>query len=189
MRGLRAGAVFAIAAAVVGIGGLSWACTVQARIVAVTPESGAERSTLTVRGEGLGSSADGTPTPVEIRWNGIRGAVLATATVDNAGRFSTVAEVPPAAPGVYSLVAVAKGVGIGRIAFEVTGSSASGAPALAASGATQDRLWATSPAGSAGNGPPIGVAVGAALFGLGIVGLFSGFTVVALRRRRAAATA
>lgn len=183
MNGRRAVVATSIVGLVLGMASVAWACTIQAKIVAVTPGTGTERSTVTVRGEGLGQSERGVP--VELRWNALNGPVVGTAVADPSGKFSTEVTVPEAAPGVYSLLVVAEGAGLGRTAFEVTPSSAGSAQASSSSMAN---AWDRGPVGVASPEAPgagLGLTIGAGMLAVGLVALFSGFTVANSRRRRA----
>ncbi|HSH58973.1 MAG TPA: hypothetical protein VK988_04895 [Acidimicrobiales bacterium] len=185
MRSRGAVVATSIVGLVLAMASVAWACTIQARIVAVTPGSGTERSALTVRGEGLGQSSTGAPLPVEIRWNALDGPVVGTAVADPSGNFSAEVTVPEAAPGVYSLLVVAEGAGLGRTAFEVTPSAV--APVPASPSPVAD-AWAGDSAGVASPDAPaagLGLTVGVGMLAVGLVALFSGFTVAVSRRRPA----
>lgn len=84
-------------ALVVGGAGLAWACTAQASLGAFTPFEAPPGTAVTVAGS---TFEDG---PVEIRWGGPDGPVIGVARGPN---FSTSVTIPPAAPGVYYVVAV-----------------------------------------------------------------------------------
>ncbi|MDQ3643046.1 MAG: hypothetical protein M3450_16660 [Actinomycetota bacterium] len=49
--------------------------------------------------------------PVQLRWNGVDGMVLAEATPDRAGNISATFTVPDGMPGYYVLVATQKDAG------------------------------------------------------------------------------
>lgn len=167
--------------------GLAWACTAQPRILSVSPVAEAPSPTagpstqgakeVDVRGASVGAQA-----PVEIRWNAATGPIIGVATADADGNFAATATIPDVAPGVYYLVAAAGDVGIARAAYEVT---APASPSSSASAGPAD-LWATSPATAPSAGP--GLMLGTGLLAVGVVALFSGFTVAALRRRTVLAT-
>jgi hypothetical protein len=121
--------------------------------------------------------------PVEIRWNSVTGQKIGGSVADGQGNFATTVSIPDVAPGVYSMVAQAGTEGLARTSFEVT------APAAAApapnSGAGSWLSRPTSALDSSGDsGSELGLVAGAALLGVGLLGLFSAFTVVAVRRRR-----
>lgn len=128
-----------------------------------------------MRGQSVGESQ------VEIRWNGVRGEVLATVKAQ-AALFAVPVKIPAVEPGIYSMTVVTPDSGINRTAIEVTGAASSPS-------ATPAKLWptlasapsATAP-GSAGVSP-----VGVALLSVGLVGLASGSVAAAARRRRAVA--
>lgn len=172
------GIVGVAAMAVTTWASVAFACSPMPRVYSVLPESASPGSTVTVEGREVGS-----PAPVEIRWNGVKGEVLATVTAGSNGAFSVPVKVPDVAPGIYSLTLVAPGVGAGRMAFEVTGSAATATAAPAA------RLWPTGTDGvieatPASNGT---ATAGVALLSVGLVGLAAGTTVAVTRRRRVAA--
>lgn len=163
------------AAVAAGWASVAFACSPMPRVYSVLPESASPGSTVMVEGREVAA-----PAPVEIRWNGVRGEVLATATAGSDGTFSVPVRVPDVAPGVYSLTLVAPGVGVGRTAFEVTGSAASApaGPAVRLWPSASDAAPATAPAS---NGTST---AGVALLSVGLVGLAAGTTVAVTRRRR-----
>jgi len=157
---------------------VAFACTVQPQVsYSLLPESASPGTTVVVRGESIA-----TRSPVEIRWNGVGGRVLAEATADN-GAFSVPVEIPQAAPGIYSLTIVTADGGVGRTALEVMGEEPSSpAPAL--------QVWpslATTPDVAAPDSRVPG-AIGMALLAVGLVGLVAGSAFAVIRRRPAPAT-
>lgn len=167
------------AVALMAAAGSAWACTPQARVVAASAESGPGRSAVVVRGEAVAPAG-----PVELRWDSVQGPAIGGAVADANGAFSADAHIPDAAPGVHTILVVAQGNGVGRLAFEVTPASVSPAPAGSPS------LWAgpaaSTSTASSGLG---GTAVGAGLLGAGAVALSAGAAVAALNRRRVLASA
>lgn len=162
---------------------LSWAsvafaCSVLPQVsYSLLPESASPGSKVVVEGSNVR-----TQSPVEIRWNGVGGKVLASVTPTD-GAFSVPVEIPEATPGIYSLMLVTDNAGVGRTAFEVIGSAAD----ASASGPIV-QLWPT----TEGVAPTSGTAAGPSLAGvgllaIGLVGLFAGTTVAVARRRRVAA--
>lgn len=171
-----------------GLASMAWACTVQPRVFSVAPSSALPGGTATVNGEGVQAGA-----PVEVRWNALDGAAIGKATADREGRFAVPVTVPNAPAGVHSIVLVAgnaegpfalstTGLGVGRISFQVTSAGAAGAASSPPSGAWTSPSTGYTPPDRTGGGLPLGVGVG--LAGLGLVTVFAGSTVVALRRRR-----
>lgn len=175
----RAIAVLAVtvAAGVLCLSSVAWACTPQARIVAASPSVGPPLSEASVRGEAVTPEAE-----VEIRWNGVKGPLVGTTIADKSGRFTAPVAVPEAAPGVYTLVAIIGEAGLTRTAFEVTPASAGQVPS-----GTPASPWSSGPgAGNelSGAGSNPGMALGVGVLALGLVGVFGGFVVVSGRRRR-----
>jgi hypothetical protein len=175
----RAGyAVVVMALLVLGWASMALACTVQPQVrYSLLPESATPGSTVMVEGKNVA-----TQSPVEIRWNGVGGKVLASATPLN-GAFSVPVQVPEAEPGIYSLMLVTEKAGVGRTAFEVIAPAADGPATRPAA-----QLWPRPPEGPV---PTDGVGnaalVGVGLLAVGIVGLFAGSTAVVAYRRRAMA--
>ena len=90
----------AVAAIFVAFAGVSWACTPSRQIV-LSPTFGPSEAqrTATVTGKGFVSG-----TPVEIRWNTVKGPVLGEATAPD---FSVSINIPTdATPDIYYVVAV-----------------------------------------------------------------------------------
>lgn len=110
------------AAVLVGVG-VAWACTPQASVSSVAPNSGPEGTTVTVTGEGF------SPGPVEIRWGGHSGPVIGMATAEVVGTntsFLTSVTIPKVAPGGYQLVAISRRSGSyfsGVAPFQVTAAA------------------------------------------------------------------
>lgn len=159
-----------------GWASVAFACTAQPQVsYSLLPESAAPGSSIAVRG-----AAVNTKLPVEIRWNGVKGAVLATAIPVN-GTLWVPVQVPDVPPGIYSLVLVTGDAGVARTSFEVTGGATPAPQATA-------QLWPSVGDGQQVPGPDsLGHAsLGVALLTLGLVGLFAGSTVAVTRRRRVA---
>lgn len=173
MRRTLGGAIGAGILVLVGWAGVAFACTAAPpEVYSILPESAAPGSTVVVQGRSVRSDA-----PVDIRWNGVGGQRLATATPAS-GAFSVPVQIPAVSPGVYSLTAVTADGRVGRTAFEVTSVPGS-APAAPAP------LWPSVAERSATTSPGGGVnQAGVALLALGLVGLFAGSTVAVSRRRR-----
>lgn len=114
-------ALAAVAGLLVGGATLAWACTAQAHIT-LSPPSGPSGETITVYG---GSFVD--DGPVEIRWDGSGGPLLARATGPNFAVSVTIPDVPA---DVYTIVAYgydSRGYvqGSPSESFEVTAGSSS----------------------------------------------------------------
>ena len=175
MRARRAGAAVVLGALglVLSVASMAWACTAQVNVIG--PLSGAPGSEVTVKGGGAPANGQ-----VSILWNALEGPKLATAATDGAGDFSAAVTVPDVAPGVYFMVIAGEDLsqGVARMAFEVT-PGAGGAPTLQP---------ASELATAGSQSTDSGLAVGAAVLAVGLVALFSGFTVAAVRRTRASAT-
>ncbi|MEX2289754.1 MAG: hypothetical protein WD794_05435 [Mycobacteriales bacterium] len=163
----------------ISVAGLMWvsaafACSPLPKVSSVSPESGAPGETVQVEGEVR------TGAPVEIRWNGVGGELLAVSRVGGDGMLSVPVRIPDVSPGIYSLTLVTSDVGVARTAVEVTAPGGS-LPVAA------PQLWPTSlaaqplDAASASNGVS---SLGVALLGVGLVGLFAGTTVAVARTRR-----
>jgi len=90
------------------VASVAWACT-QTATISIRPASGPTGGPVMVSGQDFGS------TPVEIRWNGAEGPVLATAS----GPQFSVAVSPPAgaAPDVYVIEAVQT---VGQIRYKIS---------------------------------------------------------------------
>jgi len=144
---------------------------------------------------------------VAILWDGPSGQKIGEALVGQDGRFSIVAQIPPAAsPNVYSIIASSGPAGVARTAFEVTaeapGSAGQAVPSAASrgpiDGAAAD-LWRGFSGDStglnqvdlaSGNGQtpanPM-IATGLGLVGVGVAAS-GGALVVASRRKRGTAS-
>lgn len=174
IRSAGSRAVAAAALGLVGWAGAAFACSPQPQVYSLLPGVAAPGEKVQVEGRSVMGGA-----PVEIRWNGVGGQLLAVATPVG-GQVSVAVQVPDVAPGIYSLTLVNPDVGMGRTAIEVTGTTGS-APAAASSAA----LWPTAVEGALA---PAAVsstpgAAGLVLLGAGLVGLFAASTAVVVRRR------
>lgn len=119
---------FAFLLVAVGTAGAAWACVPgHSASFSVSPQRAAAGETVTVRGSEFSSG------PVEIRWDGDEGEVLATAAGPN---FSVTVTIPESPPGQHFLVAMHGGPQQ-VLAFEVLGlelGSSAGTPQTAATG-------------------------------------------------------
>lgn len=164
--------VAAAVASVLGAGSAAWACTAQLGTT-VKPGVVAPGAMVTVEG-------DGSPGPVEIRWDGVDGEVLAR--VADGKAYAVTATVPQAEPGVHTVVAVSrdaegKVTSRGQFALEIR-----------AAGSTGTRSPELYRGLSSDNGLDTQRAVGVGLLGLGGAALFGGFAVAEARRRKALAS-
>jgi hypothetical protein len=126
----------------------------------------APQATSTVHGEGAPAGAT-----VELRWNAVKGPVLAKTTANGDGTFSASVSAPNVAPGIYVLIAKV-GDNVGRAAIEVrAGAGMTASPAV----------YATTNEGQSGGLGAHGVEL--AIFAGGLVLLAAG-TFVAMARRR-----
>ena len=173
-------------AAVLGTLSTAWACTGQPQVFSVSPVTAPVGAEVTMRGTGVTAT-----TPVELRWNGVSGPVLAQATPDKEAAFAMTFTVPNVEPGVYSLVVVTNVNGVaaaGRTTFEVSGAGATAvrAPALADTGfaAAAEAASLSSPAGT---GSSSSMLAGVGLLAFASVAL-GGLVVATLRRRPALAS-
>lgn len=173
MRRALGGLVGTSVFVLVALAGAAFACTASApAIYSIRPESATPGSTVVVQGTAVRSDA-----PVELRWNGARGELLAVATPSR-GAFSVPVKLPAVAPGVYALSAVTADGSVGRTAIEVTAvpGAAPVAPAPLWSGGAERGA----PAVAGGGLNPAGMV----LLAVGLIGLFAGATVAVARRRR-----
>lgn len=167
----------------------AWACTGQPQVFSVSPLTATAGSEVTMRGNEV---AEGTP--IELRWNGVAGPKLAEATAAETGNFVLAFTVPAdAEPGVYSLMVVAgqgeAEAGVGRTTFEVAAdpqaASAAGGPGTPQGfHAPVDSVGLDVPASPAS---ATALTAGVLLLAVGASGLFGGFAVATVSRRRALA--
>ena len=175
----------AVLAGLLGPLSVAWACTGASASTSLSPASGVAGSTVVVTG------ANYAPGTVEVRWGGVTGPILGTTP---GGNFTSTVKVPAEAPaGVYYLVAVQRD-GAGGVeskvadTFEVTGG-----PAGASDAVPQGQsLWSGSSSGLGTDVPQSGgpspFVIGGAALAVGMVGLFGGFTLLAISRRRVPVT-
>lgn len=103
---------------ILGIWGMAWACTVQPRILTLTPTSGTVGTHVIVSGDGTIPE-----TEIVVHWNGLGGPRLGVTESAADGTFAVSIVVPAVENGVYSVVIATQDAGIGRNSFEVIGSS------------------------------------------------------------------
>lgn len=178
-------------AAVLAAASAAAACTPMLAMYPLSSPAGDPGKEVTVKG--TSPSTD----PVEVRWDGIRGPMLGTASVDEeTGAFSIDVEIPEAAPGLHYVVAVggaSKGgdsTGWSRAPFKVAGPAPPlhATPTLGADqaqgGLTADGYtWQS--ATTDGGSPISQTTIGIAVLALGSVSLAVGFGMLGVRRSRA----
>lgn len=158
------GMVFVLIA---GWAGAAFACTPRAQVLA--PAEAAPGATVQVEGRTVPSGG-----PVEIRWNGVQGTVLATA-VPMDGSLSVPVQIPSTTPpGVYALTLVAPNGEVGRTALEV------GEPGMVRN-PEASKLWGSGRSSVAA--PASSGSLAVALLAVGLVTLFAVSTVAVVRRR------
>lgn len=177
---------FSVVVAAVVATSVAWACTAQVGIAPVTPLGGPPGTKVAVKGTST------LPGPVEIRWNGVKGSLLATALADQGEHrsdFSAEVTVPPAPPGVYSLLVVPAGstAGVGRAAFRVLPSTQGAAAAPEGPATNGPASWSAFGEGTGVSPSPVdstpAFVAGIALLGAGLVAMVAGFGVASMRRR------
>jgi len=197
MKRTKSNVLVAAAVAVLALSaaGAAWACTTQQQLT-LLPRTGVAGSPVVVTGTGFDGS------PVTIRWNSTTGPVVGAPQTASLSSFSAPATIPAdAAPGVYYLVAVSKGM-VARAAISVQASASSPSRAVAASNEstqqTSGDLWGAlqghsgavqsvgQPTGSS-DASGAGRAAGIALLATGIAGLGVGTTAFIARRKKAPA--
>ncbi|MGH9222271.1 MAG: hypothetical protein ACRD2W_00355, partial [Acidimicrobiales bacterium] len=115
----------------------AFACTNLATLN-LSSATGRAGDTITVTGSSFRMPANVT-TGIQIKWNGVEGAVLSEVRPDRAGNFSTTFTVPESQPGYYVVTAVlrdARGIDVSgtpaRAQFQVVGGAAKPVPPPAA---------------------------------------------------------
>lgn len=166
------------AAFLLALAGAAWACTPR-------PENFALDTMAAAGGEQVTASGSVPSTqPVALRWNGITGPVLATATPTTDGTFSTTFEVPEnAESGVAYVIADVRddSTGVARAALEITGGEQASATHTAWDVSPGDTMTHTAPIPGGLTAP---LMAGAGLLTLGMAGLFAGATAAAVQQRR-----
>jgi len=185
--------VLLAAMAMLSAASLALACTGQTRILSVTPQAGSPGTAVTVKGEAIVPG-----TLVEIRWNGLNGTQMASATAGPAGTFSTVVNVPEATPGIYYLVVNAGETAVARNVFEVTTPASAATGGLSASSnsvrSVSSDLWnglaasrgaveAGATPGTPNRAQSAGTLIGIALAGAGAIALSGALLAISRRRR------
>ena len=188
----KKGSVFlgALATAVIVAGAAAFACTNLATLN-LSNATGNVGDPLTVTGSSFRVPRDAGPiSPVQLRWNGVDGQVLAEVTPDRAGNIAASFTVPQGQPGYYVIAATqrnAQGVDEygtpARASFQILGA---GGESVVQQPGTQAPTGVTSEPSSTGI---IALTVGLGALGLALFG--AGFTafVRQARRREVPATA
>lgn len=171
LRSIGTGLGAAMLALLVTGAGLAWACVPQPYIVLRPLASGAAGAEATVEGQNFTGDRH------EIRWNGLDGEMLTTAS---GSYFSVGFKVPVVEPGMYTVLAVTREPGgtVGNVAtasFQVTGATGQGSRSPES---PDKQAKADPPAGSESSSFVTGMAGGAVASGL------AGVAVVLARRRR-----
>lgn len=169
------------------LGSAAWACTYQPQMFTLNAQSGPRGAQVTATGQGVTRGG-----PVELRWNSLRGPLLAEAAADDSGSFSLVATIPDAVPDIYYVVAAVGDEGIARAAFQVTptevlstGDRIVASDARGAEGAAN--RWSVSTVGSltpTERTPSFGLGLG--LLAVGSVAVFASLTAAVVGRSRRA---
>jgi len=141
---------------------------------------------VTVGGASCGVPVNAT-NPVQLRWNDINGPLRGEIRPDASGNFSTMATVPDAPPGSYTIVAMwlddEGNTGAGtptRAIFEIRVPGAAPTPAPAA--ASEPQAAAPVPAPTSGSSSfPVGLVLLLGVLGLVLFG--GGFVAVSKTRR------
>ena len=179
--------ISAVAAATLAVGAAAFACTNLATLN-LSSTAGKAGDVVTVTGSSFAVGRGDAPTlPVQLRWNGVDGMVLAEATPDRAGNISATFTVPEGMPGYYVLVATqkdARGIDTygtpARASYQILGPNGQSVVTPSASAAA-----ATLPSEPSSTGI---IALTAAL-GLVGLGLFAAGFVAFVRQTRATAAA
>ncbi len=175
------------AAASLVVGAAAFACTNLATLN-LSSTAGKAGDVVTVTGSSFSVPRDGSPAlPVQLRWNGVNGTVLAETTPDRAGNISATFTVPDGMPGYYVLVATqrdAKGIDTygtpARASYQILGPNGQSVVTPAAGAAA-------APVPSEPNSTGI-IALTVGLGALGLALFAAGF-IAFVRQTRAATTA
>lgn len=163
------------AAVTVVVGAAAFACTNLATLN-LSSTAGKAGDAVTVTGSSFAVGRGDAPTiPVQLRWNGVDGTVLAETTPDRAGNISATFTVPDGMPGYYVLVATqkdARGVDTygtpARASYQILGPNGQSVVTPAASAAATSLPAEPSSTGIIALTVGLGV-LGLALFGAGFV--------------------
>lgn len=159
----------------------AWACTPQPRSFAIAPAAAGAGSIATVVGQGVPAGS-----PVHVRWDGLKGEIIGSATADERGQFHASVTIPPARPGVHAVIFSAGPVtepsvaGIGRLPFRL--SPGDGQPAsLPVLDPWAPETGTRSPAGHATADRDLAAGLGA--LGVGLATLAGGTALAVVGRR------
>lgn len=182
---LGAGVVVAVTMAAASA---AWACSANVAVNPLSVLAGPPGTEVKVTGLSPGAA------PVEIRWNGLHGPVLATAVPRASGEdlmtFSASVKIPDALAGTHYLVVVGSNgrtePSWSRASFRIPRSG----PVLGQGDRTvleptSGPLWNTGDTGTRGSDGGLGA--GLVLLGIGGVGLLAAAGLLGLRRHRALA--
>ncbi|MDQ4069640.1 MAG: hypothetical protein M3203_09275 [Actinomycetota bacterium] len=169
------------------VGAAAFACTNLATLN-LSSTAGKPGDVVTVTGSSFAVGRGDAPTfPVQLRWNGVDGMVLAETVPDRAGNISATFTVPEGIPGYYVLVATQR---------NAQGVDTYGTPARASYqilGPNGQSVVAAPPASAAAALPSESSSAGiiALTVGLGVlgVGLFAAGFIAFVRQTRAATKA
>ena len=169
------------------VGAAAFACTNLATLN-LSSTAGKAGDVVTVTGSSFAVGRGDAPTfPVQLRWNGVDGMVLAETTPDRAGNISATFTVPEGMPGYYVLVATqrnAQGVDTygtpARASYQILGPNGQSVVTPAASAA-----------GASVASEPSSTGIIALTVGLGVLGLalFATGSIAFVRQTRATAAA
>lgn len=160
----------------------AWACTPQPRSFSMKPEAAAAGSVASVVGQGVPAGS-----PVQVRWDDVRGQIIGSATADDRGQFQASVTIPQGAPGVHTVVFSAGDpnqpatTGVGRLAFKLGSADGPAERAVAAWGSD-----GPANAGASGTGHN-DLAVGIGILGFGTVALAGASALAVVGRRRSRA--
>jgi hypothetical protein len=157
------------------VGAAAFACTNLATLN-LSSTAGNAGDVVTATGSSFAVGRGDAPTlPVQLRWNGVNGPVLAETVPDRAGNISATFTVPEGAPGYYVLVATqkdARGVDAygtpARMAYQILGPNGQSVVTPAAGAAASSLPSEPSSTGIIALTVGLG-AVGLALFAAGFI--------------------
>ncbi|MGH9226908.1 MAG: hypothetical protein ACRD2W_24695 [Acidimicrobiales bacterium] len=187
VRRIALGAFTAVAVAMTA-GAVAFACVPSARL-GLSTATGRPGDSLIVSGANFSVPVNAT-NPVQLRWNGLEGPLLAEVRPDPSGNFSLPVTVPDSAPGAYTVNALwmdeqgdTNNGMLTRAVFEilVPGTTATTAPFAA----VEPEAVVPTPTPATSSSLPMGLVVGLGVLGLA---LFGGGLYAAGRSRRTQGT-
>lgn len=164
------------------LGAAARACTPLPRSFGLIPKAASGAALAKAVGEGVAPRS-----PVEVRWDDVKGDLIGSAVADEKGQFSAMVAIPPAPRGAHIVLFRAQAVGtselttVGRLPFAVMSPGELQSTA-SETGRSRVRIASAQPK-SGGRAPTNG----ALAMVVGIVALSVGGTVALVGRRRAAA--